>query len=214
MTRGGRKKQRDVPERRCIATGTVRPTTELIRFVVAPDGSIVADLAAKLPGRGIWVAAEGSALKRAVDKRLFSRAAGTAVELPEGFFDRVEAMLVERVQTLISLARKAGQAVAGFEKVKGWLITDEAVMLLQASDGSERGKTRLRPPDGEHTFSGVLTASELGLAFGREHVIHAALAAGGLADTIRVDAMRLSGVRDSCGDGTGGAAAGKAKKTV
>ncbi len=213
MSRGGKAKTRDLPERRCIATGDVRPQSELIRFVAGPDGQLVLDVAGKLPGRGIWVSAQRSALEKAEKKGLFARAAGQTVTIPEGFVDGIEALLANRVQTLISLARKAGSAVAGYEKVKGWLATGEAVMLLQASDGSERGKTRLRPPEGEGSFSGVLTASELGLAFGREHVIHAALAAGGLTDKVRVDVMRLSGVRDS-GDGTGGASAGKAKKTV
>ncbi len=214
MSRGGKTKTRDVPERRCIATGEVRPQSELIRFVAAPDGQLVPDIAGKLPGRGIWVSARRAALERSMKKGLFARAAGQTVTVPDGFVDGVEAMLVNRVQTLISLARKAGAAVAGFEKVKGWLVTGEAVMLLQASDGSERGKTRLRSPEGDGSFSGVLTASELGLAFGREHVIHAALAAGGLTDKVRGDVMRLSGVRDSGDDGTGGASAGKAKKTV
>lgn len=214
MGRGGKRKDRDEPERRCIATGVSGPKSGLIRFVAGPDGQIVPDLAAKLPGRGIWVTADRSALDRAETKRLFSRAAGAPVEVPTGLADGVETLLAARVTDLISLARKAGRAVCGFEKVKGWLMTGEARMLLQASDGSERGKTRLRPPEGEGAFLGVLTASELGLAFGREHVIHAALAAGGLADKVREDAMRLSGVRGTGEDGTGGSATGKAKKTV
>jgi hypothetical protein len=111
---------------------------------------------------------------------------------------------------LLSLARKAGQAVAGFEKVKDWLVKEEASILLQASDGSERGQVEAcvrRPEKGR--FFGVLTASEIGLSFGREHVIHAALAAGGLTDWFREDAIRLSGVRE---DGRRQTAAGKAKK--
>ncbi len=74
---------------------------------------------------------------------------------------------------LISLARKAGDAVAGYEKVKDWLAKGKAEILIQASDGSERGKTKLHPPDGPETFIGCLTAGEMGLAFGREHAIHA-----------------------------------------
>lgn len=210
MSRGGREKVRDDPERRCIATGETHPKRGLIRFAVSPDGVVVPDVLGKLPGRGIWVAAERAALETAVKKNLFSRSAKRPVEVPEGLVAEVEAALVRHAIELVSMARKAGQAVAGFEKVKDWLDKGEAAILLQASDGSERGKSKLRPPGGRGSFFGVFSASELGLAFGREHVIHAALAAGGLSDRFRDDAVRLSGVRE---DG-GGTATGKVKKTI
>jgi predicted RNA-binding protein YlxR (DUF448 family) len=210
MTRGGTKMVREVPERRCIATGAVGPKAGLIRFVVGPDGAVVPDLAGKLPGRGIWVTADRAALEKAASKGLFARAAKAPVKVPEGLAEAVEAGLARRVVDLLSMARKAGQAVAGYEKVRGWLDEGRAKVLIQASDGSERGRSKLRPPGGEATFIGVLRASELGLAFGREHVIHAALAAGGLTERIGEDARRLSGVRERDGD----AVTGKAKKTV
>jgi uncharacterized protein len=210
MTRGGRDKERDDPERRCIASGESHPRRGLIRFVVSPEGQVIPDLLGKLPGRGIWVTAERDSLETAVRKNLFSRAARAQVAVPEGLVADVEAGLVRRTVELLSMARKAGQAVAGFEKVKDWLAKEEAAILLQASDGSERGKSKLRPPGGKGSFFDVLKASEIGLAFGREHVIHAALAGGGLADRFREDAIRLSGVRE---DG-GGAATGKVKKTI
>jgi hypothetical protein len=58
------------------------------------------------------------------------------------------------------------RAVMGYEKVKDWLASGRARVLIQASDGSERGKTKLRPPEGEGRFIGHLTAGEIGLAFG------------------------------------------------
>ena len=210
MSRRGQAKTRTAPERRCIATGDSQPAAGLIRFVVDPDGTVVADILGKLPGRGIWVSADRAALEKAVKGKLFSRAARAQVSVPEGLVDTVEAALVRRVIDGISMARKAGRAVAGYEKVKNWLETGEARVLFQASDGSERGKSKLRPPDGKDSFFGVLTASELGLSFGREHVIHAALAAGGLADRVIEDALRLSGVR---GKTDGGQSAGKASRT-
>ena len=210
LTRGGQVKSRTEPERRCIATGETGSKTGLIRFVVGPDGQVVPDVLGKLPGRGIWVSADRAALESAAKKKLFSRAAKTQVSVPQDLVAGIDELLARRVIDLISMARKAGGAIAGFEKVKGWLLSGEAAILLQASDGSAREKARLRPPPGKDSFFSVLTASELGLSFGREHVIHAALAAGGLAERIREDAMRLSGVRGI----VGGSADGKAKKTV
>ena len=209
MTRGGRAKKRDEPERRCIVSGESGGRRGLIRFVVGPEDEVIPDLAGKLPGRGIWVTAGREALETAVRKKLFARAARQPVKVPDGLVDLIEAGLAKRVIELISLARKAGDAVAGFEKVKGWLATGEAKILIQAEDGSVRGRTKLRPPGGQETLISVLNARELGLAFGREHVIHGALAAGGLSTRIVEDAARLGGLRET----RGGKAAQKDDRT-
>ncbi|MBT8413582.1 MAG: RNA-binding protein [Boseongicola sp.] len=204
MSRGGKDKVRDDPERRCIATGEVQPKRGLIRFGVSPDGLIVPDVLEKLPGRGIWVAADRAALEVAVKKGLFARAAKQAVTVPETLVEDVEALLVRRLIDGVSMARKAGRAIAGYEKVRDWLGKEEARILFQASDGSERGKSKLHAPGGRGSYFEVLTASELGLSFGRERVIHAALGFGGLTERIREDAIRLSGVREvDGGDATG-----------
>jgi len=195
MTRGGRAKTNDAPERRCIVTGESGPKAGLLRFVVAPDGVLVADLMGKLPGRGIWVSSTRAAVDQAQRKGAFSRAARQKLDVPEALSDQVEQALSRRVVELISLARKAGLAVGGYEKVKGWLDTGRADILVQASDGSDRGRSKLRPPSGPETLISVLTASELGFAFGRENVIHAALATGGLTTRVVEDAARLTGLR-------------------
>lgn len=198
MTRGGKTKDQDEAERKCIVTGEVQPKHGLIRFVIGPDGQVFADLAEKLPGRGIWVSADREALKKAVAKNLFSRAAKAPVQVSPELPAQVEKMLTKRVIDLISLARKSGHAVAGYEKVKDWLLKEEAVVLMQASDGSGRGKSKLSTPEGGK-FIGWLTADELGQAFSRQTVIHVALAAGGLTRRVVEEAARLKGLRASDG---------------
>ncbi|WP_299846077.1 RNA-binding protein [uncultured Paracoccus sp.] len=205
MSRGGRDKDREAPsERRCIVTGEVQPKRGLVRFVLGPDNMVVPDLAEKLPGRGVWVVADRAAIDKAATKGLFARGFKAPVTTPEGLGALVEAGMAQRVVDLVSLARKAGRAVAGFEKVKSWLAAGQAKVLLQASDGSDRGKGKLWTPEGGRWF-GCLTAAELGLSFGRDHVIHGALAPGGLTDSVIKDAGRLTGLREQ----DGGVAAGK-----
>ncbi|MEM9638482.1 MAG: RNA-binding protein [Pseudomonadota bacterium] len=195
MGRGGAPKDRgDGPDRKCIATGEVQPKHGLIRFVAGPEGQIVPDVLGKLPGRGIYVAADRAALEKAVQKKLFARGAKQPVTLPEDLLDEVERQLARRVIDLISLQRKAGKAVAGYEKVKSWLQMEEAEVLIQAVDGSGRGKSKLSTPHFGH-YIGWLTADELGLAFGRQTVIHGALASGGLTQRVVEEANRLKGVR-------------------
>ncbi|NRB00792.1 MAG: RNA-binding protein [Rhodobacteraceae bacterium] len=207
MARGGRDKDRASPERRCVVTGQTAPRSDLVRFVVGPEDSVVPDVLEKLPGRGFWVSSEKSALKQSLDGKAFSRAARQKVDVPTTLVEDVERQLLTGLTGRLSVARKAGMAVAGFEKVKDWLAKEDVEILFQATDGSERGKSKLRAPRGNGRFFEVLTASELGLSFGRENVIHAALAASGLVEGIRRDAVRLAGVRES----DGGKSAGKVK---
>lgn len=204
MTRGGRDNKGDDPERRCIVTGESQPKAGLVRFGLGPDAQVVPDVLGRLPGRGFYVAADRKAIEKAAAKGLFARAARRSVTVPDGLAAMVEAQLARRVVDLMSLARKAGDAVTGFEKVKDWLVKGKAQVLIQASDGSERGKSKLHPPDGNGTFIGCLTARELGLAFGREHAIHGALATGGLTTRVVEEAARLAGLRSETGGSTAG----------
>jgi len=199
MTRGGHARQNtDQTERKCIVTGEVQPKEGLIRFVVGPEGQVVPDILGKLPGRGIWVTARRDALETA-SKGQFSRSAKQPVTVPDDLADEVEKQLVRRVVELIAMARKAGLAVCGFEKVKGWLAGGENVrVLIQAEDGSARGKAKLWTPEGARYFS-CLSAQELGLAFGRQSVIHGALATGGLSDRVVEEAAKLKGLREADG---------------
>ncbi|MCB6178044.1 RNA-binding protein [Rhodobacter sp. Har01] len=212
MTRGGREKDQDEPERKCIVSGAVGPKAGLIRFVVGPDATVVPDLTGRLPGRGIYVSADRAMIAKAAAKGLFSRAAKAPVKAPADLADLVESLVLRRVVDLLSLARKAGAAVMGYEKVKDWLVTGRATVLIQAEDGSERGKTKLRAPNGENSLISCLSAGEIGLAFGRERAIHAALAAGGLTTRVVEEAARLAGLRDEAGRQDGGKTAGKDTK--
>jgi uncharacterized protein len=209
LTRGGREKDQDDPERKCIASGESQPKAGLVRFCVGPEGQIVPDILGRLPGRGIYVTADRDLIDKAAKKGLFARAARQPVKVPDGLTDLVEQLLLQRVVELLSMARKAGDAVMGYEKVKDWLAKGQAATLIQASDGSERGKTKLHAPEGKGGFIGVLTAGEMGLSFGRERAIHAALAAGGLRTRVVLEAARLAGLRSQAAGQDGGSTAMK-----
>ena len=141
MTRGGRTTDLDEPERKCIVTGESQPKSGLIRFCLDPEDQVTPDILARLPGRGFYVSADRKAIEKAAVKGLFARAAKQPVKVPQGLADLVESLLLKRVQESISLCRKANAAVTGYEKVKEWLMDGRARVLVQAADGSERGKT-------------------------------------------------------------------------
>lgn len=194
------KPRREAPEnpvRRCLATGEVADKSELVRFVVGPDAAVAPDVDGKLPGRGMWVSASREAVERAVAKRLFSRAAKRAMAAPADLADTVEALLARRCLSYLGLAVRAGEAVAGFEKVREELRKRQAVVLLAASDAAHDGRDKLARLAHGVPVVGLFTRAELSLAIGRENVVHAALRRGGLADRFVVEAARLSGFRGS-----------------
>jgi uncharacterized protein len=187
-------------ERRCIVTGEVLPESHLVRFVVGPENEIVPDLAAKLPGRGIWASAERPALERAVAKNLFSKAAKTSVRAGADLPARVEALLVARIQDHLGLARRSGVLILGFDTVvRAFAARRKPGVLVEARDGAEDGRRKVlaaaRAQRLEPQIIDALVADELSMALGRENVIHAALFPGPLADRLLLDAERLEGFR-------------------
>lgn len=195
MTRGGRVRDHDGPERRCVASGSSQDTDALIRFVLDPEGRVTPDLAERLPGRGVWVGAERALLDKAVKRNLFARGLKSAAAIPAGLAEAVEAGLARRLIEAIGLARKSGLAVTGFEKVKARLKAGPVAALIEACDGAEQGRARLRPMAAGAPVVDVLNAGELGLAFGREFVIHAVLDKGGAAERVLRESRRLAGFR-------------------
>ena len=188
--------------RRCLATGESGDAERLVRFALAPDGRVVPDLARRLPGRGAWVGARRAAIERAVAKNLFPRAFKAAARAEAGLADTVERLMTARVVTLLGLARRAGAAVAGFEKCRAWLAHDGAV-LLHARDGSMDGLRKLAGAAAPRTIR-LLDAAELGAPFGRCRAVHVALAPGRLAAKIEGECARLAGLRTAPGQGREG----------
>ena len=190
----------DMRERRCVVSGEVLSESELVRFAADPDGNVVPDITAVLPGRGMWVHADRKSVTTAVTKNLFSKSAKAPLKADADLADRVERLLVQRMSSDLGLARRAGQAVFGFDNVLRAL--DEKVppaLLIEASDGAADGRRKLA---GSAYARGLkietieaLTSAELSLALGRENVIHAALKPGRLAERLIFDAGRLNGFR-------------------
>ncbi len=131
----------------------------------------------------------------AVTRRLFARAARQPVAVDDDLADRVEALLAQRCLDHIGLARRAGQVVMGFAKVRDALAAGRAAVLVAAADGAADGRGKLRALAPGLPLVDRLTSDELGAAFAREHVVHAALAPGRLAEALVAEAARLGGFR-------------------
>jgi predicted RNA-binding protein YlxR (DUF448 family) len=176
----------------CIVTRAVKDEAELIRFVRSPDGMAVPDLARKLPGRGVWVSLDRKILAEAVRKKLFSRGFAAETTIPPDLPDMVGSLLRQQALSLLSLAKKAGEAVAGFMKVEEMLGRQRAKLLFHGTDAAPDGCRKLDKLAAPGVDRIVLfERRELDLAFGRPNVVHAAVAKGGLAEKLSAAMRRI-----------------------
>jgi hypothetical protein len=199
-------------ERMCAVTRSVRPIDELIRFVIAPTGEVVADLKRKLPGRGMWVSASPAAVAEAVKRNLFAKSFKKNVKASPALADDTDKLMVRGIIDALAITAKAGQVVSGFGKVEDALRQGHARGLIHASNGAPDGIRKLDAIARQNALSGpeyqnshessdseaastrpenpgllpivaILTSDELDLALGRSNVIHAALLAGPASKT-------------------------------
>jgi predicted RNA-binding protein YlxR (DUF448 family) len=177
----------------CAVSRQVRPIDELIRFVVAPNGEVMADLKRKLPGRGLWLSASRSTVAEAMRKQIFRKGFKREVRVAPTLAEDTEALLVRSLTDALAIVAKAGQVVSGFSKVEGALKAGEAAALIHASDGAADGIRKLDAIPRQNAGNGdesrqlpvvtALTSEQLDLALGRSNVIHAAVLAGPASKT-------------------------------
>jgi uncharacterized protein len=193
------------PERLCVVTRATRPVAELIRFVIGPDGEVVADVKGKLPGRGVWITAARQTIEAAVKRHAFARGFKRDVRVPADLALRTERLLEQGTLDALAMVGKAGLAALGFAKAAAALERDDVVALLHAAEGSADGARKLaalwrrRAPEKTLLMIEFLRSAQLDLALGRPNVVHAALLAGPASDTFLSRSRRLERFR------TGGA---------
>jgi uncharacterized protein len=184
----GPRTPRSGTERMCAVTRQVRPTDELIRFVVSPAGEVIADLKRKLPGRGLWVSATRGAVSEAARRNLFAKGFKRQLRVSPTLAQDTEDLMVRGVVEALAMAAKAGLVVSGFTKVEAALQAHQATAMMHASDGAADGTRKLEAVrrqvarvdalTQEFPVIDLLTSAQLDLALGRSNVIHAALLAG------------------------------------
>ncbi len=186
-------------QRRDVATGVAMPEAQLVRLVLGPDGALVPDLARKLPGRGVWVAATRTAVDQAVKRDAFTRSLKTKAAAPPALADTLQALLEQRLLAGLGLAKKAGELISGFDKVAALAASGRAAWLVEAADGAADGRRKIiaaaRQSSGPVNLFGVFDSASLGVALGLENAIHCAVIAGRGAARWTEDVRRLEGFR-------------------
>ncbi len=160
-----------------------------------PEGAVAPDFSGKLPGRGAWVSATREALNEAAAKKAFSRSFKQEARIADGLIDQVEAGLAKAAASALGLARRTGDVVTGFEKVRAGLKDKKLAVLIAARDGAEDGKRKLRANAINAALVGWLDEAELSAALGRERTVHAGIKYGPSAQRFLREARRLEGFR-------------------
>jgi predicted RNA-binding protein YlxR (DUF448 family) len=189
------KRHRDMKERRCILTRESGDAARMVRFVVSPDGHIVPDVDESLPGRGLWLKAARDIVRTAADRGVFAKAAEASVKVPPTLADDVEAALARRALSLLGFARRAGLAVAGFEKVRAMLGKGMAGVLIASREAAADGRRKLAALGPDVAEVALFADAELAVVFGRDSVTHAALEKGRIAASFLRECERLQGFR-------------------
>jgi predicted RNA-binding protein YlxR (DUF448 family) len=208
----GPRKRAPGAERFCAATGVVRPVSEMIRFVMSPDGAVIADLKRRLPGRGMWIAATRQALRTAITRKAFGRGFKRDVKVAPDMIEATERLMEQGALAALAIAHKAGKVAIGFAKAEAALDRVRIAAVLRAADAAPDGARKLdaalrRRVDldaGTIPVIDAFTSAQLDLALGRSNVIHAALLAGRESDTFiaragLLDRFRTGGSGDRNG---------------
>ena len=217
----GPRTEKSATTRMCAVSRTARPIDELIRFVVSPQGEVIADVKRKLPGRGLWISASRQAVAEAVRRHQFSRGFKREVRVAAALAADTEVLLVRNAVEALAIAAKAGEVICGFSKVEAALRARQSGnaigALIHAADGAPDGIRKLdalaRQNAGIHGESAqfptisALTSAELDLALGRLNVVHAALLAGPASKTFLSRSQILVRYRSADDDKTAGIAA-------
>ncbi len=126
---------------------------------------------------------------------------------------QTEKLLVARILDQLGLVKRAGSLILGFEQVREAVREAAPACLIAASDGSEDQRQKVLglvkglygpdltgsgKPAGNRDLPPVaecFSGDELGMALGRERVIHACLKHGRIAHAWMGELARLSGFR-------------------
>ena len=121
--------------RTCLGCKESKNKEDLVRLVKSPDGIVVIDYKRTLPGRGAYVCPIESCIREAFSKKQISRVFKVSqIEGVEEFLGRLRKLALDRISSLLSLARKAGKVVDGREAVEKGMEKGTIKLLIFAED--------------------------------------------------------------------------------
>jgi len=185
-------KKSDDITRKCIVTGEVMEKSHLLRFVVTPDRILVPDLHKKLSGKGIYVSSSYKHLKYAIEKNLFAKVLKQNVKVTNELLPIVENILHKNALNAISLARKSGDAVIGFDKVMEAVTLKKVDFILEANNAGNDGHKKLQHKAENLLIYRLFSVEELDKALDKVNTVYLAFLKGRMSGMVEHNFKKLS----------------------
>ena len=177
--------------RKCVLTGNILPKEELLRFVLLKDGTILPDFNKKLDGHGFYLSNSKTLLQGLSAKaNPLNKILHTKTIMAEDMPQIVEQILYKRGLDAVNLARKAGDLVSGFEKVKEVIAKGKAAFVIEASDAGDDGKQKIAAMSKDVEKFIIYDVAALSKALNRENTVHLAVKKGPMSNMVRTALQR------------------------
>ncbi len=172
--------------RKCVLTGNVLPKDELLRFVLLKDGTVLPDFNKKLDGHGFYLS-NSKALLQGLSAKTnpLNKILHTKTVMAEDLPQIVEQILYKRGLDALNLARKAGDLVSGFEKVKEVIAKGKAAFVIEATDAGEDGRQKIAAMSKDVEKFIIYDVAALSKALNRENTVHLAVKKGPMSAMVR-----------------------------
>lgn len=161
-------------ERKCIVEGQVKPATDLLRFVEL-NNALLPDFNKKLPGKGMYITNSRLSLAKALEKKLFHKVSRHNLKIAEDFVEMVENLIKQKALDSVNLARKSGNLVTGFEKVKEAVKKNKVDFIIEATDAGKDGKEKVAFFAKSIEIFNLFSIDELDMALNKENTVHVAV---------------------------------------
>ena len=166
---------KELETRKCILSGETKPKSELLRFVVLEKGRLVPDFDKKLSGKGIYLSNSKHVIETVVNSpkinKIFHKQVKAELNLP----DIIEKILADKGLSALNLARKSGNLVLGFEKIKEQIIKDKVAFVIEATDAGSDGKKKMSELGAKIEILSIYNSAAFEKAFNREMVVYLAV---------------------------------------
>ena len=193
--------------RQCAVSRDRLPKDALVRLVLDPEGKVAIDLLDRAPGRGVYVRADRSTLRKALSpkglgKTFRGRASPLTDDAVETILDGVVQRLEDRLVELVSIARRAQVAALGMDAVLDALAQNPpAPVALTTQDVSERSLKRVlsgvrggESAPATQVVRLTISKADLGSKLGRNDIGVVAIRPSALASRILAEAARRDGL--------------------
>lgn len=166
---------KELETRKCIITGEVKAKRDLLRFTILANGDFIPDFNKKFSGKGIYISNSKSLLEKTVKTVKIGKILHKSVNIDTNLAEMVEHILAAKGLEALNLARKSGNLILGFEKVKENILKNKVAFVVEARDAGVDGKEKMSVLCKNLEKFIVYDSETLDKAFNRDTVVYLAI---------------------------------------